>query len=175
MCYKLGDTGYNSFISLYKSYILSVANYGVGVWRFKDYPAPRVLQNKISRFYLGVHRFAPVPATSIEMNIPNIQFTRWLEMLRYHNRIANLNDDRLPRIVYNHDVNVGRKSWVHEVENIARILHLPPPSLEHLYDLETVEAAIIKYSQNGWWNAAEGKAKLRTYISFKTCLSQNFW
>ena len=60
-----------------------------------------------------------------------------------------------------------KKSWVHEVENIARILHLPPPSLEHLYDLEAAEAAIVKYSQNGWWNAALGKPKLRTYIVFK--------
>ena len=48
---------------------------------FKDYSAPRVLQNKIAHFYLGVHRFAPVPATNIEMNIPNIQFLRWLEMV----------------------------------------------------------------------------------------------
>ena len=45
---KIGDLEYNSFRSLYDSYILSVAAYAVGVWSFKDYSAPRVLQNKVS-------------------------------------------------------------------------------------------------------------------------------
>ncbi len=69
---NLGDMGHGNFMSFYDSYIMSVANYAAGVWGFKDYSAHRVLQNKIARFYLGVHRFAPVPATNIEMNIPNI-------------------------------------------------------------------------------------------------------
>ena len=89
---NIGDMGHSSFMSLYDSYIMSVADSAAGVWRFKDYSALRVLQNKIAQFYHGVHRLAPVPATNIEMSIPNIQFHRWLELVRYHNRIVNLTE-----------------------------------------------------------------------------------
>ena len=98
---------YNTFITLYNSYISLVAIHAVSVWEFKDYSAPRVLQNKISRSYLDVHQFAPVPATSIEMNIPNIQFMGWLEIARYHNQIAKLKERRLPKVVYNSELASG--------------------------------------------------------------------
>ncbi len=59
----LGDMGYRTFCTLYHSYVEPIANYAAAVWGFRDHSAPRVLQNR--RFYLGVHRFAPVSATSI--------------------------------------------------------------------------------------------------------------
>ncbi len=65
---KFGDLGYRSFMTLFESYVIPIANYGSAVWGFADYPAPRVLQNKIGRFYCGVHRFAPVSSTNIEMD-----------------------------------------------------------------------------------------------------------
>ncbi len=84
---KVGDLGHKSFNTLYVSYVLPLANYATAVWGFKDHPATWVLQNRIHRFYLGVHRFASVTATSIEMDQPLIRTTHWLEMLRFHNRI----------------------------------------------------------------------------------------
>ena len=50
---KLGDMGYNTFVTLLQSYVFPVANYGAAVWGFEDYQAPQVLQNKISRFFSG--------------------------------------------------------------------------------------------------------------------------
>ena len=43
-------------------------NYASGVWGFKEFAAPQVLQNRISRFFLGIHKFAPLAATKIEMD-----------------------------------------------------------------------------------------------------------
>ena len=71
---KMGDMGYETFDTLCHSYVLPVANYAAGVWGFKDYPAPQVLQNRMTRFFLGVHRFAPLPATKSEMD--------WVDMKR---------------------------------------------------------------------------------------------
>ena len=87
--------------------------------------------------------------------------------MRYHNRIAKLNDDRLPRIIYTHELNTGKKGWVREVLIISCVLHLPPPSLDRLYDLSVVEAVILKKSLDEWWQATVGKSKLHTYIQFK--------
>ena len=96
---KVGDLGYRSFNTLYEAYALLIANYAAAVWGFKDHSAPRVLQNCIHRFYLGVHRYACVAATGIEMDQPLIRTVRWLEMLRLHNCILKLPEDRWPRVI----------------------------------------------------------------------------
>ncbi len=124
---KVGDLGHKSFNTLYESYVLPIANYAAAVWGFRDHPAPRVLQNRTHRFYLGVHRFASIAATSIEMDQPLIRTTRWLEMLRYHNRNMNLSDHRWPKIIYKYDVLKRKNTWVSEIEHICQLLHLPRP------------------------------------------------
>ncbi len=58
---------------------------GAVVWGFADYPAPQVLQSRMNRFYLGVHCFAAVAVTNIEMDSVKMQLTRWLEMARSYN------------------------------------------------------------------------------------------
>ena len=72
---------YRTFCTLYHSYIESIANYASAVWGFRDYSPPWVLQNKIARFYWGMHRLAPVSANGIEMGIMNIRHAWWLEMV----------------------------------------------------------------------------------------------
>ncbi len=164
---RMGDMGYNSYCTLYHSYVLPVANYAAAVWGFKDYPAPRVLQNRISRMYLGVHRFAPVAATGIEMGLPLIKGVRWSEMLQYVNRVKEMSDDRLPKIIFNYDVYMKKKSWVHDVAEVARQLHLPSPLENCLYDMDTVEVAVKHYSMNEHWKEVASKSKLRYYREFK--------
>ena len=60
MFQHMGNMGYCTYTNLCDSYVLPVANYGAAVWGFADYPAPQVLQNRMHRFFLGVHRFAPL-------------------------------------------------------------------------------------------------------------------
>ncbi len=160
---KLGDMDYNTFVTLFQSYVLPVANYGAAVWGFKDHQAPRVLQNKISRFYLGTHRFAPVPATALLMDLTCIQLTRWQEIIRYHNRIMSLKPDRLPRIVYEWEMTQGNKGWIQDVINITKVLHLPPPDSNVIYDMENVDYAIKAYSNKRYWNAVPTKSKLCSF------------
>ena len=76
MVRRLGDMGYNSYCTLYDSYVVSVAHYAAGVFDFGDYSALWVLQNITSWFYLGVHCFVQVAATGIEINFPLIQIVR---------------------------------------------------------------------------------------------------
>ena len=77
----MGDMGYETYSTLCDSYVLPVANYAARVWGFGVFPAPQVLQNRIQHFYLGVHRFAPLPATWTEMDWLDMRHLRWLEVL----------------------------------------------------------------------------------------------
>ncbi len=42
---QLGNMSYRTFCTLYKTYVLPVANYGAGVWGFKHFSTPQVLEN----------------------------------------------------------------------------------------------------------------------------------
>ena len=67
---------------LYESYIDSIMNSASDVWGFGNFEAPRVLQNRIMRVYLGVYRYASVAATKLEMDCIECREKRWLNMLR---------------------------------------------------------------------------------------------
>ena len=121
---KLGDMGPRTHGTLYEIYVLPIANGAVAVWDFKDHPAPKVLQDRINRFYLGVHRFASVVMTSIEMDLPLIRCVRWGEMLHYHNGLMNMPDTHWLEIVYEYDIKKRCTTWVHEVKQICKMLHL---------------------------------------------------
>ena len=41
---------YGTFCTLYETYILPVVNYAAGVWGFKSFPAPQVLQYRVNRY-----------------------------------------------------------------------------------------------------------------------------
>ena len=101
------------------------------------------------------------------MDMPNIQTVRWLDMLRYCNRINMMKPHRLPIIVYEWDLKHGGHGWVNDVRNICNRLHLPSPMDNVLYDLKTVQSAICHYSREGWWEEAYNKPKLHTYVQVR--------
>ena len=62
---------------------------------------------------------------------------------------------------------MGSKGWLDDVKNIARTLHLPPPSEGILYDMENVENAICSLLKRQWWDDAHTKSKLDNYVQFR--------
>ena len=124
---KMGDMGYETYRTLYNSYVLPVANYAAGVWGLKNYPAPEVLQNQIEQFYLGVHKIAPLAAIWIEKVLLNIGKTRRLEMIRLMNRITGMSEDCLPRIILGWEIIHGCTAWLGEVLQICKEKDLPSP------------------------------------------------
>ena len=172
----IGNMGYGTYRTLCDSYILPVANYGAAVWGFADYPAPQVLQNRVGRFYLGVHRFAPLAATRTEMDQPNIQYLRWIEMARLYNRIHNMDDHRLPKVILNWDFMSRCKGWLSDLKHVATEFNLELPSMTHImYDLDEMARTAVSKSRLEWKEEAHNKPKLCTFVKVKdfdnpTCL-----
>ena len=88
-------------------------------------------------------------------------------MVHYHNRILNLDEHWLPRVVYEWEKSLNVKAWYHDIVNITRILHLPPPDTECMYDLATVEPALQKRAEDIWWEVANSMSKLRSFVEFR--------
>ena len=134
------------------------------MWGFKKFSAPRVLQNRINRFYLGVHRFALVAATSLAMGVTDIRYQRWVDILRLHNRIMQMKPERLPYKLYMWEESIGGRGWIQDVQTIALALHLPPPSSHVIYDLEAVNAAVKSLSTENHWRESKLKPKLDCFV-----------
>ena len=161
---KLKNLGIKTYESLYKSYVLPIMNYGSAVWGFAQYSKPQILQNRLSRFYLGVHRFAPVASTKIEMNWLDTRETRWIEMIRYHNVIVSMEKDRLPRMVYEWDKSLNIQAWTSEIEYIFDKIGFDVSKMGiSKVDLEHASKELLTINQSTWRRESELKPKLRTF------------
>ncbi len=161
----MGNMGFGTYRTLCDSYVLPVACYGAAVWSFADYPAPQVLQNRMNRFYLGVHRFAAVAVTNIEMDSVKMQLTRWLEMARFYNCVVKMEEWRLPKVVLNWDGMSRKKGWLSDMTTVATELGLPLPlSGDFTYDLDNVHKATVHKSRLIWREDAMTKPKLCVYV-----------
>ena len=145
---------------------MPIMNYSSGVWGYDNYTKPQVLQNRISRFYLGVNRFAPVAATKIEMDWLDCRDARWLEMLRLFNRINVMPDDRLPKIIYKWDRSLDLNTWWSEIQHIASYLGLNTlPDDGETYNLTYAYNKLLEKNRISWQLQANIKPKLRTFVN----------
>ena len=77
--------------------------YGAEIWGFKDFNVCNMAQNRAMRFYLGVHRFAPIAGMQGDLGWINSRHRRYKCMIRYWNRLINMNDTRLTKHIFNYD------------------------------------------------------------------------
>ena len=167
---KLSNMGFRTYDTLYASYVVPIMNYAAGVWGFGDFNDPQVLQNRIIRYFMGVHKFAPVPALHIEMDWLNTRFQRWLEMIRYRNQLATMNDSKLPRIIYEWDRSLKTDAWASSTDFILEYVNMlnsvneeDGENLSHV-DLDVVKARLYKLCREKWWVSASDMPKLRTFV-----------
>ena len=99
----MGNMGHSTYHTLCDSYVLLLADYGAVVWGFTDYPAPHILQNRMGRFFLGVHCFTPLAATTTEVDTSNIQYLCWIEMAWLYNCIQKMDEYRISKVILNWD------------------------------------------------------------------------
>ncbi len=97
-------------------------------------------------------------------------------MARLYNRIQNMNEDRLPKVVLNWDFLTNLKGWLSDMSSVTAKLNLEPPSMDVTsYDLEGIAKAALDISRLEWKEETKTKPKLRTYVKIKdfgdpTCL-----
>ena len=157
--------GIKSYETLYESYVDPILNYASAVWGFRDFDAPRTLQNRIMRFFLGVHKFAPVSATRLEMDWLETREKRWLNMLRYFNRINKMESNRLPKIVYDWDLSLGLNTWASEIQAIASYLGINHPlNSGESFLIPNAHSELLEKNRNSWRSEAFQKPKLRTFV-----------
>jgi hypothetical protein len=160
--------GYYTYTRLYNSGVCPILDYGSEVWGYKNFPHIDNIQNKAIRIFLGVHRFAPLAAISGDMGWTHSQTRRHVCMLRLWNRIVNMNQNRLPRIVFEWDKSLNSNTWCSEVKNLLNSCGLIDSYFgNHSVNINAIWASIHEIACLKWSNEVNSKPKLRTYKQIK--------
>ena len=104
-----------------------------------------------------------------DMGWKSSKHRRILHMIRFWNRIVNLDNNRLVKRIFLWDFNIKEKNWCSELEEVlddVNLLH----NFQHLLpcDVEYVDRQLTYMNQCKWLDRCESMPKLRTYIKFKS-------
>ena len=115
--YQNTGLGYDTYTKLYQACVTPIMDYCSGVW---GYTQSKELDNNHFRapiFFLGVNKYAPKLGIEGDMGWISPDVKRKMEMIRFWNRVIGIDNDRLPKIVYNDMTKYGHP-WLYEIRNI---------------------------------------------------------
>jgi hypothetical protein len=164
----LKNVRFETFTKLYESGVIPVAHYAAGVWGYVKGNGIDLVQNRAVRYYLGVHKRAPNAAIMAEMGWLNSKYHRYICMLRYWNKMLDMDENRLTRKIFEIDYLNCMNNWSYEVRTILEKI-----GLLNIFETKTkcnLELAGSKFKENmlaTWHQEIRNKPKLRTYVKFK--------
>ncbi len=163
------DMGFGTFWRAVEACVYPILNYASESWGYKEISHAENIQNKILRFYLGVHRFTPIAGILGDFGEMPVQWKRWVKMLAYWNRLVLMDDSRLTKKVFMYDYSVCKNNWTSEIKCIFDLLQLQG-TFENMEtcDVNMVKKKLLDIYVEKWNSDVQRKPKLCTYNIFKT-------
>ncbi len=104
----------------------------------------------------------------MEFDWLSMKHMRWIEMIRYVNRLKKMSLSRWPKKVYNWDKSLKANGWTDQVKHILEYANIDITlDSEEPVDLEVLEARLHRLDRNRWHLEAQTKTKLRTFVQIK--------
>ena len=167
--HSLKDFGFQSYEKLFNSCVTPILDYASGIWGNRKFQSIDNVQNRAIRYYLGVHRFAPILALYGDTGWIPSQFRHWVNIIRYWNRLLSFEDDRLTKVVFNMDYDRCTNNWCSDTKDIFTKLNmLHYYESRTMVDLKSFEQIVRTYYSDIWRESLINKPKLRSYLNFKT-------
>ena len=167
----LKECGYKAFNTLFKTGVLTIADYSAGVWGTKQFPKTEQVQYKAARYFLGVHRFAPIEALLGDMGWNTARSRHKLLMLKYWNRLCLLPSNRITKIVFNWDCEQfsnKKGCWSYSLKHLLREVHSPDSFDAHVpCDIDFCETILNDCDATEWDVKRYKSEKLRYYNLYK--------
>ena len=170
---KAGGFTYNIYTKLVLACVTSIAEYGSEVIGYCDYESPNKLYLRAARAFLGIPKNGPIPGIIAEISWLLPHYSRRLKMIRFYDRMLNLEDDRLTKVVYLWDKHLNTShivnTWHYEIYSIFNQCNLP--GLYEMISKQPLELIInnlkinmLRQQQEEISLKCQEKPKLRTYI-----------
>ena len=164
----LKDCTFKTYEKLYNSGVAPILDYGSAIWGYKNYKCIDDTQNRAVRFFLGIHKFAPLLGVEGEVAwVPSLLRCH-RSMISFWNRMLDMSDDRLTKIIFNWDYQKKTNNWSSQ---IRKLLEQSDQSQKFLLKEKcgtdsSLECMLDQYKVK-WLSNIGNKPKLRTYKLFK--------
>ncbi len=158
---QLGDLGYATFSKLFHTCLPHYGLHGRGMG-LKVNVTGQMVQNRAIRYFLGVHKFAPVLAVTGDMGCELCEI-RWKgSMLALWNRLMKMPESRVDRKIFSWDATI-KGAWASEVEDtFMRIGASDIFQNVSTVHIPLVKEALFNAHQIRWSQDILCKPKLRT-------------
>ena len=164
----LRDVGFNTFAKMYDTAVTSVSDYAAEIWGYKDFPVCNNIQNRAMRYYLGVHRFAPIVGMQGDFGWLSPRYRRFKCILNFWNRLICMSNNRLTKHVFTYDYQECYNNWSADIKRICEILNIVDVFDNFIpADKQNVIENLVKLNKQEWLENVHNKPKLRTYVLFK--------
>jgi hypothetical protein len=90
---------------------MPVANYASEIWGYTDFQCCRNIQNRAMRYYLGVHKFAPIAGMQGDLDWPSVKYVLHKCKVNVWNRLVRMEDDRLTKHIFKYDYELCKGNW----------------------------------------------------------------
>ena len=165
---NLKNTGYSTFKKMFDMAVKSILEYAGGVWGYIKSKDIEMIQSRAMRYYLGVHRFAPIAGMYGDMGWMKPYMGRYICMIRFWNRLINMDNSRLTKQIFNWDYEC-KTGWSKEIENVFTQLNLDEYFIhKRVCSLDSALNQIQIFSSEKRVEELASKPKLRTYVTYKT-------
>ena len=120
------------------------------------------------RFFLGVHKYAPILGLHGEMGWVSLSVQRRVSMARFWNRLINMENTRLAKIIFLCDYQLHTNNW----SSHMNIIFEQSNNLKIFYNLRkcciiSIYERLVNNFACYWHDQIQYKPKLRPYITFK--------
>jgi hypothetical protein len=178
-----GGIPYTCFSTLYDALVDSIIRYGSGIWGYRSFSCISAVQNRASRFFLGVGKYTPNAAVQGDLGWSTSEYRQWMAVTRMWHRVNSLKHERInyKAHAWARRLSLAHvKNWTYHVCAFFRKLNLDvlltPATLPskgqtiQLVSTKVSETIEIKWQND--INAPNGRTantgnKLRTYSTFK--------
>ena len=168
---NLKECGYGAFNTLFNAGVLTICDYAAGVLGTKLYTKTEQVQYKAARYFLGVHRFAPLEALLGDMGWSTAKTRHKILILQYWNRLCLLPDDRITKYIFLWDLqnfHNKRGTWSYNVKHILQDI-----GVSELFqnispcDVEYAKSVLTNADNDDWDIKRYRSDKLRYYNLYK--------
>ena len=163
------NVGYNTFTKLYDTGVNSIISYGASIWGYGNEKLGQAVQNRAMRYFLGVHKTAPLHSIQADMGWLSVKYQYYLCMIRLWNRLIKMPDGRITKKVAVHSlINVTDSNWFGKLCHILDQMNKTNYIIEEReIDLKDIKFHLSDIMHIEWSNTVGYKPKLRNYTKFK--------
>ena len=167
-------------VGIWKALIRPVLEYAAEIWGEKKWEEAEILQRKMAKRILGLPEKTTNEAVLGDLGWWPLKARRDMIRLRYLQKILNMKQDRLPKMIYEWERQMDERkdSWLAYTKKLLIDLDLEEVWIRQEIKESTnewnklIEKKIQEREQREWRQRALKKPKLRTYTKYKLLLKE---